>query len=172
MKFLKYLLITLLTIIGIALIVAAFLPKTFHAEGKATINRPAVEVFDYVRLLKTQEQYSIWFEMDPNIQTTYTGTDGQVGGQLEWQSEEVGNGKQIIKKVTPNERVEIDLYLMDGKEANNYYYQLKAIDSQNTEVIMAVDGQTPYPFNLMGLFFDMNEAFQKSANNLKQQLEK
>ena len=46
MKFLKYFLIIVLGIIALALIVAAFLPKDFHAGSEITINKPKSQVFD------------------------------------------------------------------------------------------------------------------------------
>ena len=49
MKFLKYALFTVLGLVALALIAAAILPKTFHAEGSAVINKPNAEVFNYVK---------------------------------------------------------------------------------------------------------------------------
>lgn len=101
MRLIKYILITIVSIIGLLLIVAFFVPKTFYAEGKVTINKPIDEVYNYVRFLKTQEDYSVWFQMDPHIKKQYIGEDGIEGAQIIWESEEVGDGKQVIKKLAP-----------------------------------------------------------------------
>lgn len=53
-----------------------------------------------------------------------------------------------------------------------YIYELSANASQQTNVKIQVLGTTPYPMNLMSLFFDLNESFQKTAENLKVKLEK
>src|SRR5690606_27237115 len=107
MKILKYLFLSIVSLIVIAFLVALFIPKDFHAEGNVTINKPIYEVYDYVKLLKTQENYSEWFKMDPNLQKTYSGTDGTIGASIIWKSNEVGDGKQVIKNLLPPNRVEI-----------------------------------------------------------------
>jgi len=172
MKILKYLFLSIVSLIVIAFLVALFIPKDFHAEGNVTINKPIYEVYDYVKLLKTQENYSEWFKMDPNLQKTYSGTDGTIGASIIWKSNEVGDGKQVIKNLLPPNRVEIDLHLMsEDATPALHYYDLKALPDNQTQVKIAVDGTTPYPFNLMSLFFDMNEVFQKNAQNLKATIE-
>ena len=45
------------------------------------VNKPKQQVFDYVKLIKNQEQYSVWVMKDPNIKIVYTGTDGTVGAR-------------------------------------------------------------------------------------------
>ena len=172
MKILKYL---LFTIIGLTLIIFALslvLPKSFHAEGTTEINRPIDEVFDYVKYIKNQENYGVWFKMDDNIQKKYSGTDGTVGFTYEWESEKVGNGKQVITKSIENERVEMDLYFEDSEDAAKSYISTESIDSNSTKVIWAIDGKMPIPFNVMGLFYDMNNDFIEGVKNLKEVLEK
>ncbi len=173
MKILKYLLFIVLGLVAIGLIVAAFLPKTFHVEGRATINRPISDVYNYVKQLKTQEVYSVWFKMDPKIKKEYAGTDGTVGASIVWYSDEVGDGKQVITGLKENERVDIDLYLMSTEGTpNKHYYEMKSQGDQTTDVIIGLDGHTPYPMNIMSLFFDMGKYFQENADNLKAVLEK
>lgn len=173
MKIIKYILLTIISIVAIALIAALFIPKTFHAEGNITINQPIQVVYDYVKLLKTQENYSEWFKMDSKLQKTYKGIDGTEGASITWQSDEMGNGKQVIKKLIPPARVEIDLHLMDeNADPAFHYYDLKAVSANATQVKIAVDGTTPYPWNLMTFFYDMSAVFQKNAENLKKELEK
>lgn len=172
MKILKYILLTLLGIIALALIVAAFLPKKFHVEGSQVINRPVQDVYNYVRYIQNQEAFTVWFKMDPDIQKAYSGTDGAVGGSLSWKSKEVGDGRQVITALKENERVDIDLYLMDDKNPGKHYFLTAAEGDNKTKVTIAVDGHVPYPFNLWMLFYDMNKDFQKNADNLKEILEK
>ena len=172
MKILKYLLYLILAIVAIIFIAALILPKTFHAEGNTVINRPIADVYNYVKQIKTQEEYSYFFLEDPEIKTEYYGTDGTVGGGLKWKSEKMGDGEQKISKLTENQRVDIDLYLMGGNEPNQSYYILESQSPNQTKVRIGVDGKTPIPFNVMSAFFDMNENFQDTANNLKKVLEK
>ena len=172
MKFLKYALFTILGLIGLALVVAAFVPKTFHAEGSAVINKPNAEVFNYVKHIKNQENFGVWFEQDPNIIKTSEGTDGTEGFKYSWKSEEVGNGLQVITKITENSRVDIDLFLMDSTKPAKSFFTTEAVSANETKVRWVVDGEMPYPFNLMSLFYDMNKDFEKGTANLKTVLEK
>lgn len=172
MKFLKYALFTILGLIGLALVVAAFVPKTFHAEGSAVINKPNAEVFNYVKHIKNQENFGVWFEQDPNIIKTSEGTDGTEGFKYSWKSEEVGNGSQVITKITENSRVDIDLFLMDSTIPAKSFFTTEAVSANETKVRWVVDGEMPYPFNLMSLFYDMNKDFEKGTANLKTVLEK
>lgn len=172
MKFLKYALFTILGLIGLALVVAAFVPKTFHAEGSAVINKPNAEVFNYVKHIKNQENFGVWFEQDPNIIKTSEGTDGTEGFKYSWKSEEVGNGSQVITKITENSRVDIDLFLMDNTKPAKSFFTTEEVSENQTKVRWVVDGEMPYPFNLMGLVYNMNKDFEQGTANLKAVLEK
>lgn len=172
MKFLKYILFTIIGLTIVLFAVSLVLPKSFHAEGTTEINRPVEEVFDYVKYIKNQENYGVWFKMDDNIQKKYTGKDGTVGFTYVWESKKVGNGKQVITQIVENELVEMDLYFDHSKDPAKSFISTKAIDSNSTKVIWAIDGRMPVPFNLMGLFYDMNKDFIEGVNNLKVVLEK
>lgn len=153
-------------------VVSIVTPKAFHAEGTTTIQKPVSEVYDYVRKVSNQEKFGVWFRIDTNIQINRTGTDGTIGFKYEWKSKEVGDGVQIISGLQQNQRVDIDLYLMDVSEPAKSYFLTEAVDSNSTKVSWVVDGTMPRPFNVMGLFYDMNKDFQEGMNNLKEVLEK
>ena len=172
MKALKYILYTLLGIIALLLVVAAVLPKDFHAEGVTEINRPVDEVYAYVKQLKTQEQYSVWHRMAQDIQSEYKGEDGTVGSEVVWKSDDVGDGKQIIKSLEENKKVVIDLYLMEGAPPSAYVFQTDAVDDHKTKVTVSISGSVDYPWNIFSLFAGLDSKFQETADNLKVVLEK
>ncbi len=172
MKALKKILLVVLLLIALVFIAALIAPKTWHAEGTSNINKPISEVYDYVKNIRTQEKYAIWFKQDPQIIKEYYGTDGELGSGLKWKSEKVGNGEQKIVELTPNKKVVIDLYLMDSSEPNKFVFELDSIAPNKTKVRQFADGKTPIPFNLMSLFFNMNKSFQENADYLKKAMEK
>jgi hypothetical protein len=98
MKILKRILIILAIIIAIPLIVAIFIKKDYAVEREIVINKPKTDVFDYIKYLKNQDNYSKWNKIDPNMKKAYTGTDGTVGFISAWESkdENVGVGEQEI----------------------------------------------------------------------------
>jgi hypothetical protein len=46
------------------------------------------------------------------------------------------------------------------------------VSSNQTKVIWGISGRTPYPWNLVSLFYDMGNDFEKGLLNLKNLLEK
>ncbi|MBA2761849.1 MAG: polyketide cyclase, partial [Segetibacter sp.] len=60
MNTLKIILLVILIIIAIPLIIALFVSKEYNIEREITINKPKQEVFNYVKNLKNQDNYSKW----------------------------------------------------------------------------------------------------------------
>lgn len=172
MKFIKYFLFTVLGLIAIILLVAAILPKDFHAGSQIVINQPSSLVFDYVKQIKKQGTYDSWSQQDPQIQKEYSGTDGTVGFTYTWSSKKVGDGKQIITKVEAGKRLEMDLFFNGSDQANKSFIQVDSLAPNQSEVHWEINGTMPYPFNLMSVFYDMNKDFEKGLKTLKGILEK
>ena len=110
MKFLKRLFIGILVLIALVLIVALFVKKEYTIEHEVTIAKPKQEVFDYIKLLKNQANYSVWVKKDPNAKMEYKGTDGTVGFVSSWDgNSDVGKGEQEIKKITEIDKKDFGL---------------------------------------------------------------
>ncbi|MGJ1236263.1 MULTISPECIES: hypothetical protein [Sphingobacterium] len=73
MKILKKILIVLAIIIAIPLITAIFVSKDFSAQSEITINKPKQEVFNYVKMLKNQDNFGVWQLSDPQMKKTEQG---------------------------------------------------------------------------------------------------
>ena len=160
MKVLRYILVVVFTIIVVMLIVAAFTESEYAVEREVTINKPLTEVFDYVKYLKNQDNFSIWASMDPDMKKTFLGTDGTVGFISAWESdnENVGKGEQEIMKITNNQRIDYELRFVEPFEAkDDAYMTTTAIDSNQTLVKWGFEGSMNYPMNLMLLMMDMEE---------------
>jgi uncharacterized membrane-anchored protein YitT (DUF2179 family) len=68
MKILKGLLLTIVGIVILALVIALFVKKDYAVERQVTINKPESEVFDFIKHIKNQDQYSVWNSIDPDLQ--------------------------------------------------------------------------------------------------------
>jgi len=79
MKIAKRILLGILGIIVLLLVVALFVKKEYAVEREIAINKPKQEVFDYVKFLKNQDNFSVWAQTDPNMKKDFRGTDGTVG---------------------------------------------------------------------------------------------
>jgi len=174
MKILKKILITIAALIALILIVALFAPKEFGGESQIVINKPGKEVYDYVKYLKNQEEYGTWHQMDPNMKTAYEGTDGTVGFTYKWYSEKfmVGDGKQVITNLVEGEKMESELYFGGSDEAAKSVMTVTPEGPAQSKVKWEVKGETPYPWNFMNLFFNMDKDFEEGLKNLKNILEK
>lgn len=173
MKILKKILIGLAVFIALLLLVAAFLPTTYTVSVSATINKPQQEIYDYVKQIKNQENYSVWVMEDTTTVMTYTGTDGTVGFTAHWTSKEMGEGEQQITKVD-GERVDVVLRFKGHETEQKAATIVKPLSENQSQVTSEFYGNTPYPLNLMcfvGKMF-IKDAQTKNLANLKAILEK
>jgi hypothetical protein len=179
MKILKYIGLGLAAIVALALITGVFLPKEYTVYRQVSINRSKIEVFDYVRMLKNQHDYSVWWKMDPNQVTTYTGEDGTVGFIAAWQSEldSVGSGEEEIVAIQEGERIEYALRFKEPFESKATSDMIfTATDSNSTTLTWNFKGDMSYPFNVMQLFMSMEDMLgndiEQGLSNVKAILEK
>ena len=94
MNVLKKIFFFILGIIAFLLIVAIFVPKSYTVSVKEVINKPKAEVFEYVRMLENQKQYSVFVLADPDLNPQITGIDGTVGAIQKWNSK-LGRSSQF-----------------------------------------------------------------------------
>ncbi len=179
MNILKKLLIVLAIIIAIPLITALFVKKEYAVEREITINKPRQEVFDYIKYLKNQDNFSKWASMDPAMKKTYRGTDGMAGFVSAWESDnpDVGTGEQEIVKIVEGERIDYELRFIKPFEASDpAFMTTESLSDNQTRVVWAFNGRMDYPMNLMFLFMDMEKMIgddlETGLANLKTILEK
>lgn len=179
MKIIKRILFAILGIIALALIVAVFLPKNYTVQREIVINQASDSVYNYLKYLKNQDNFSVWAKTDPNMKKTFTGTDGTAGAISAWKStnENVGVGEQEIKKLTEGERVDFELrFKIPIETTDKAYFSTESISTNETKVRWGYDGHMPYPMNLMMPFMGMDEMIgkdlQQGLDNLKVILEK
>ncbi|MBL0356844.1 MAG: SRPBCC family protein [Chitinophagaceae bacterium] len=178
MRIVKKILIGVVVLAAALLIIALFVKKDFSAEREITINKSSQEVFNYIRYLKNQDSYSVWAKMDPDMKKTYHGADGAVGFVSAWEgNSEVGKGEQKITKITDGQRMDFELHFIKPFESiSPAYMTTEAISATQTKVKWGMSGKIVYPFNIMGLFMNMDEAigkdFKTGLDNLKVVLEK
>lgn len=179
MKVLKGILIAVVILIGIPLVVALFVKKDYAVEREIVINKPKQEVFDYIKYMKNQDNFSKWNMMDPNSKRSYTGTDGTVGFIYAWEStnKHVGKGEQEIVKIVDGDRIDMKLRFKVPFEAqDDAYMKTEAVSPTQTKVKWGFSGSFPYPMNIMSLFFNMDKEvggdLEVGLSNLKKLLEK
>ena len=177
MNVLKKIFFVILGIIAFLLIVAIFVPKSYNVSVKEVINKPKSEVFEYVRMLENQKQYSVFVLADPDLNPQITGIDGTVGAIQKWNSklDEVGEGEQEITAITPD-RIDVDLRFKRPFEGNAKAANIfKSISENQTEIISEFYSNDRYPLNLMSYFIGrkmMKDSETQNLQNIKKILER
>lgn len=176
---LKKILLGVAVLIAIPFIVALFIKTDYSVTRTVTIDKPITEVFDYVKHLKNQDNFSKWAQMDPEMVKTYRGTDATVGFVSAWASEnkDVGVGEQEIIAIDEGKRIDFELRFLSPFEATEpAYMTTKEVSTNQTKVEWGFSGHMNYPMNLMFLFVDFETMIgadlQQGLDSLKVILEK
>jgi len=179
MKALKIIGLVLIGIIVLLLITGLFVDGKYAVEREVTINKSKQEVFDYVKYLKNQSNFSVWAKIDPAMKTEFRGEDGTVGFVSAWDSKnpDAGKGEQKIIKIAEGDRIDYELHFIEPFESTDYaYLTTSAVNDSVTNVKWGFTGEMKYPMNLMMLTMDMEKMLapdlQNGLNNLKVLLEK
>lgn len=178
MKFLKYLLFLILFVVGIALLSALFIPRTYEVKRQVYIELPSDSVFAFVSQLKNQGRYSVWAKMDPNMKVEFEGADGTVGFLMRWDSpiDSVGAGEQEIVGMEIGKQINYKIrFLRPFESESDSWMSTRADASGSTEVEWGMTGTMPYPMNLFSVLMDLEGSIgrdlQNGLNNLKSILE-
>ncbi len=176
-KILKYPLLILTFLVVAVLILGLFGKKEMKAEREIVINKPKAVVYDYIKLLTNQNNYSKWASMDPVMKKSFKGVDGTAGFVSAWDgNSDVGKGEQEIKKINAD-RIDYELrFEKPFKSTNTAFMSATAITDSTTKVVWGFEGKINYPLNAMSVFTDMGKSigddFETGLKNLKPILEK
>lgn len=168
----------ILGIIAALLLAGLVIPRGIKATREIVINKPVSEVYNYVKHLKNQDNYSKWGSLDPSMKKSYTGTDGTVGFVSAWEgNKKVGQGEQEIKGMEEGRKIDFELrFIKPFKSIAKAKMTTDALDSGSTRVTWGFESNMNYPMNVMKLFMNMEKAvgndFSTGLANLKKILEK
>lgn len=177
MKALKIILIVIVALVVIVLGLSFIAPTKMHSERSIVIKAPKEVIFTNIKMFGNYKKWSPWLEKDSTAKTAILGTDGTVGAKYTWEgNKDVGQGEQTVSKIEENKTYETDLHFIkpwDGK-ATSYTRLEDAPDG--VKVIWGFNSEMSRPFNVMGLFMNMDKAigdeYDKGLNNIKSISEK
>jgi effector-binding domain-containing protein len=157
---------------AVLLIAVGFLlPATAHVERSTVIDAPTCTVFTLVNGFKSFNQWSPWFELDPNARYTFHGPEYGAGSRVSWVSDNpnVGSGSQTVTGSEPNKTVLLALDF-GPQGAAKAFFNLNS-EGPTTRVTWGFD--TDFGYNLFsryfGLFFNsmIGADFEKGLAGLK-----
>ena len=166
-----------IAIIGVIVLLAIIAPKSYNVSRSIKINKPLGEVFDFIKYVKNQNEWSPWKKKDPNMTQEFEGTDGEVGFISRWEgNKDVGTGEQEIVRIVENECLETQLrFFKPWKSQSDAYITVDAIDESTTKVTWGFSGVNKPPSNIFFLFFNMDKTvgadFEDGLSQLKTILE-
>ncbi len=100
---LKYLLI----LVAVLLAAAYVLPRKFQVTRSVQVKAPPAAIFDRLNTLQGFNEFSPWYEKDPQAHYAWSGAERGVGARMTWDSKksDVGKGSQEIIVSEPYRRV-------------------------------------------------------------------
>lgn len=168
----------ILILIGILIILALIAPKQYEVNRSIVINKSLPEVFQYLKFVRNQDNWSPWKKKDPSMRQESFGTDGEVGFIAKWEgNKQVGTGEQEILHIEHNQQIKTQLrFLKPWKSVSDAYIRVTEVDTNQTNVTWGFAGNNPIPMNIFMLFFNFEKAvgkdFEEGLTSLKDILEK
>ncbi len=164
--------IIIVAIIALPFVLAMFTKKSYSIERSILINRPVNVVFDYLKHIKNQDQFSKWVQMDPNMKKEYRGTDGTVGFVYAWNgNKQAGEGEQEIKRIVENRKLDIEVtFIRPFAVVAKTPFTTEAVEVNETRVTWGMSSAMNYPMNIMLLFMNMEKLLGKDLEFSLQQL--
>lgn len=172
---LKKILIALASIIGLYFILCIIGNSDSRVERMIEINAPAETIKNTLYDFKIfQEQWSPYTKYDPQMKTNYTGTVGERGYKLSWESDKEQAGKgSLTYQYTHGDTIMNTLHFDDFGDSENYYI-LKQ-QGEKSQVVWGMYSHTPFMFRAMSLFMSFEEMiapdFEEGLKNLKKLIE-
>jgi hypothetical protein len=146
-------------------------------EKSIKINKSPGLVFDYLKMTRNQDNFSVWNMADPNMKKSYKGTDGTVGYIYNWDStmKNVGAGEQEITAIEDGKSIDYTIrFSRPMKNTGKTKFQITSVGDDNTSVAWIFDSPSRFPMSLLSPIFKrmLGKDLEKGLNNLKVILEK
>ena len=138
-------------IIALLLIIALFIKREHYVKREIIINATRQKVFDYVRLLKNQDEFNKHAMAGPDRKREFKGTDGTVGYIYAWSgNKNAGVGEKEIKNIIEGKKIEMEIRFVKPMQATaNIIMETESLSDDQTKVSWSNAGTLNYPINIM-----------------------
>jgi len=146
-------------------------------EKSIDIRRNGSEVFNYLKLTKNQDNFSVWNMADPGMKKEFHGTDGTAGFVYTWDSlnKNVGAGEQETKAVVDGKSIEFEVrFFRPMQNTGKALFRIDKKSENITGVTWIFDSPSKFPYSLLAPIFKkiLGKDLEKGLINLKGILEK
>jgi hypothetical protein len=95
-------------------------PQSFAVERSITVAAPPEAIYPFLAELTRWRVWSPWEDVDPALDRTYEGTDGEVGSRYSWKgNRKAGAGSMTITDLQEPRSVSLDLDFLKPFKASN-----------------------------------------------------
>ena len=85
MKLLKYMVGSVVFLLGVALVASLLMSSEWRVERSAEVNAPPSKVMAYISLLSNWPEWTVWNTSNfPELKTSYSGPNWGVGARQSW----------------------------------------------------------------------------------------
>jgi hypothetical protein len=176
MNILFTILLVVAGIIALLLIIALFMKREHYVKREIIINAHRQKVFDYIKLLKNQDEFNKHAMAGPDRKREFKGTDGTVGYIYAWSgNKNAGEGEKEIMNIVEGKRIETEIRFVKPMTATAcIIMETESLSDNQTKVIWSNAGTLKYPVNIFIPMMEKSVAkdMDSSLSTLKNILEK
>ena len=169
-------LLVVVGIIALLLIVALLMKREHYVKREIIINAPRQKVFDYIKLLKNQDEFNKHAMAGPRRKKEFKGTDGTVGYIYAWSgNKSAGKGEKEIMNIVEGKKIETEIrFEKPIRISARVIMETESLPGNQTRVNLSNAGTLKYPLNIMIPIAEKNFAkdIDISLSTLKNILEK
>jgi hypothetical protein len=144
-------LLVLAGIIALLLIIALFMKREHYVKREIIINAPRQKVFDFLKLLKNQEEFNSGAMEDTDRKKEFKGTDGTVGYIYSWSgNKNAGVGEKEIKNIIEGRSIEMEIrFVKPMVTSADIIMETESLSDDQTKVYWSNAGKLKYPINIL-----------------------
>jgi hypothetical protein len=164
MKFLLKLIVAIASLVGIALIIALFVNKSYTVERTYNVQTSQTIAFAFFSNAHNIAMHSTSLEENSDTEIWVEGYSGEIGQKVCWKSKDkqIGAGELELVALEPDEQLDFQLRLKSPQKMDaDVILRTTGTDEETTHVRIQVTGEIPYPWNLSLLFMDVSDEIGK-----------
>ena len=169
-------LLILAGLLVLLLIIALFMKRQHYVKREIIINAPLQKVFDYLKLLKNQDEFNKHAMAGSDRKREFKGTDGTVGYIYAWSgNKNAGEGEKEIKNIIEGKRIETEIRFVKPMTVTaSIIMETESLSDDQTKVTWSNAGTLKYPINIMIPMMEKHvvKDMDSSLSTLKNILEK
>ncbi len=170
----KKILVGALTLVGLFLIVALFLPKKVSVTRSIIIGAGALDVYNKVADFNYYKQWNPWSQMEATAKNSISGNPKEVGHSWSWDGDKVGAGSLVIEKLESGKSIQSKLTFTRPMQAVASDRWLFEYQGENTRVTWTYEGEMDYPIGRyfgLGMEGMLGPDYEKGLANVKKMCE-